>query len=80
MNTINITIDHQLAVMEYCLKTIGNTIGTAREDIQSGNRNAAIGGLFRNSEAFATLKTLQDAILTMHRNADVIENTDDKGE
>jgi hypothetical protein len=67
----------QLVIMEHFVQDILINISDAHEDLQNGNRNAAMGSLLRCPEAFEHLKTLHDAIMVMHRNAHLVEREEE---
>lgn len=64
----------QLVIMEHFVHDILSNINDAQEDLQNGNRNAAMGSLLRCPEAFEHLKTLHDAVMVMHRNSNLVEH------
>ena len=73
LSQLDQAIQSQLNVMEHFLYNLVDSINTAQDDIAAGDRNAAIGALISCRESFEHLRTFYDAILVMHRNADIIE-------
>jgi hypothetical protein len=76
-SALNEAMQSQLVIMEHFVQDILINISDAHEDLQNGNRNAAMGSLLRCPEAFEHLKTLHDAIMVMHRNAHLVEREEE---
>jgi hypothetical protein len=76
-SALNEAMQSQLVIMEHFVQDILINISDAHEDLQNGNRNAAMGSLLRCPEAFEHLRTLHDAIMVMHRNAHLVEREEE---
>lgn len=53
------------------------SIKESQQDLSQGHRNAAIGGLFACEDAYTQVGILYHAIMSLHRNASLIERHDD---
>lgn len=74
---INQAMQSQLVIMEHFVHDMLGNIEEAQNRLEQGERNGAIGALLGCAEAFEHLRTFYDAILVMHRNADLVEREED---
>jgi len=74
---INQAMQSQLVIMTQFLEDMLCNTYEAQNDLQKGNRNAAIGALLATAEGFEHLITLYDAILVMHRHAALVEREEE---
>lgn len=72
-STLDQAIQSQLRIMEHFLQDLASNVNDAQYHIACEERNVAIGALINCRESFEHLRTFYDAILVMHRNADIIE-------
>ncbi len=73
---INKTIQSQLRMMEHFLSDMLDNVQEAHDYIEQGERNSAIGTLLASKESFEAIRSLYDTIITLHRNAALIERKD----
>ena len=74
---INQAMQSQLVIMEDFVHDMLGNIEEAQNRLEQGERNGAIGALLGCAEAFEHLRTFYDAILVMHRNAELVEREED---
>ena len=72
---VNAAMQSQLVIMEHFLHDMLGNVREAQERLNAGERNGAVGTLLSCSQSFEHLRTLYDAILVMHRNAELIERS-----
>lgn len=70
---INTAMHSQLVIMEHFIHDMLGNVREAQERLDAGERNGAVGALLGCAEGFEHLRTFYDAILVMHRNAELVE-------
>ncbi len=70
---INTAMRSQLVIMEHFIHDMLGNVREAQERLDAGERNGAVGALLGCAEGFEHLRTFYDAILVMHRNAELVE-------
>ena len=70
-------ISSNLTIMEMHLMNMLDNVQTAREYIDAGKTDAAVGALMSSENAYGELKILFDAILVIHRNGNLIHREED---
>jgi len=76
-NPINQAISSNLTIMEMHLMNMLDNVQAAREYIDAGKTDAAVGALMSSENAYGELKTLFDAILVIHRNGNLVHREED---
>ena len=76
-NPINQAISSNLTIMEMHLMNVLDNLQNAREHIEQGKTDAAIGAMMLSGECYDELKTLYNANLVIHRNSSLIHREED---